>query len=47
MNTHPYEHMYVYYIFMSIFERLSRLDLKIYEIDHQECLTVDEDVISY
>jgi hypothetical protein len=30
---------------MSIFERLSRLDLKIYEVSHQECLAVDGDVV--
>jgi hypothetical protein len=29
---------------MNIFERLSRLDLEIHEIGHQECLTVDRDV---
>jgi hypothetical protein len=32
--------MYVYPIHMSTFKRLSRLDLKIYEIGHQECLNV-------
>jgi hypothetical protein len=30
---------------MSTFERLSRLDLKIHEVGHQECLAVDGDVI--
>jgi hypothetical protein len=32
---------------MRIFERLSRLDLEIYKVDHQERLTVDGDVASY
>jgi hypothetical protein len=32
---------------MSASERLSRLDLEIYEIDQQEWLTVDGDVTSY
>jgi hypothetical protein len=31
---------------MSISERLSRLDIKIYEFDHQERLAVDGDVAS-
>jgi hypothetical protein len=29
---------------MSTFERLSQLDLKIHEVDHQERITVNEDV---
>jgi hypothetical protein len=29
---------------MSISQRLSQLDLKIHEVDHQECLAVDRDV---
>jgi hypothetical protein len=32
---------------MSNSERLSRLDLEIYEVGHQECLGVDGDVASY
>jgi hypothetical protein len=34
MNTH--------YIYMNTPERLSRLDLKIHEVSHQECLTINE-----
>jgi hypothetical protein len=32
---------------MSISERLSWFDLEIYEVGHQECLTVDGDVVSH
>jgi hypothetical protein len=39
MNTHPTS--------MSISERLSRLDLEIYEVGHQERLTVDGNVASH
>jgi hypothetical protein len=38
MNTHPYEYTYVHHIFMSTSKRLSRLDLEIYEVGHQERL---------
>jgi hypothetical protein len=47
MSTHPYEHTHVYVIPMTTSERLSRLDLEIHEVDHQECLAVDGDVVSY
>jgi hypothetical protein len=30
---------------MSIFERLSRLDLEIHEVSHQECLVINGDVV--
>jgi hypothetical protein len=36
MSIYFYQH--IYYISMSISERLSRFDLKIYEVGHQECL---------
>jgi hypothetical protein len=42
MNTHLYKHIHVYSTSMSTSERLSRLDLKIYEVDHQERLIVDK-----
>jgi hypothetical protein len=42
MSIHPYEYMYIYPITMSTSERLSRLDLEIYEVDHQKYITVDE-----
>jgi hypothetical protein len=41
INTH------VYPTHMSTFERLSRLDLEIYEVGHQECIAVDDDVTSH
>jgi hypothetical protein len=41
MITHFYRYMYVRSIFMSNSERLSRLDLKIYEVGHQEYLVID------
>jgi hypothetical protein len=46
MSTHPYKHMYAHPTPMSTFVRLSRLDLKIHEVGHQECLTIDGDVAS-
>jgi hypothetical protein len=47
MSTHPYKHMHAQPISMSTFERLSRLDLEIYEVGHQKRLTVDGDVASH
>jgi hypothetical protein len=47
MGTHPYEYTHVYSTPMSTFERLSRLDLKIHEVGHQECLAVDGYVASH
>jgi hypothetical protein len=44
MSTHSYEHTHAYPIPMSTFKRLSRLDFEIHEVDHQERITVDEDV---
>jgi hypothetical protein len=32
---------------MNTFERLSRLDLKIYEGSYQKCLAVDGDIASH
>jgi hypothetical protein len=42
-----YKHMYVYFIPMSTFERLSRLYFEIHEVGHQERLTIDGDVVSH
>jgi hypothetical protein len=39
MHAHP--------TLMSTFKRLSRLDLEIYEVGHQERIAVDGDVASY
>jgi hypothetical protein len=47
ISIYSYEYMYVHSISISIFERLNRLDFKIYEVDHQEHLTVDGDVASH
>jgi hypothetical protein len=41
MSTHFYEHTHAHHTPMSIFERLSRLDLEIHEVGHQERLAVD------
>jgi hypothetical protein len=32
---------------MIISERLSRLDIEIHNVDHQECIVVDGDVASH
>jgi hypothetical protein len=29
---------------MNIYKRLDRLDLKVYEVDHQERLIIDDDI---
>jgi hypothetical protein len=39
--------MYVYPISMATSKRLSRLDFKIYEVDHQKRLAIDGDVAFY
>jgi hypothetical protein len=46
-STHLYEHMHAHPIPMSTSERLSRLDLEIHEVGHQEHLVVNGDVASY
>jgi hypothetical protein len=47
MNTHTYEYKYAHPTSISTSERLSRLDLKIHEVGHQERLAVDGDVASH
>jgi hypothetical protein len=47
MSTHPYEHTHVYSTPISTSERLSRFDLKIHEVGHQERIAIDGDVASY
>jgi hypothetical protein len=47
MSTHLYEHTHAHPTPMSISEKLSRLDLEIHEVGHQERLVVDGDVASY
>jgi hypothetical protein len=47
MSIHFYKHMHVHPISMNISERLSQLDLEIYEVGHQECIVINEDVTSH
>jgi hypothetical protein len=47
MSTHLYEYTHTHFIPMSTPERLSRLDLDIYEVGHQEHLALDGDVTSH
>jgi hypothetical protein len=47
MSTHPYKYMHAHPIHMSTSERLSRFDLGIHKVDHQERLVVDGDVVSH
>jgi hypothetical protein len=44
MNTHSYKYTHAYHIPITTYEKLSRLDLEIHEVSHQECLIVDGDV---
>jgi hypothetical protein len=46
-GIHPYEHTHAHPTPMSTFERLSRLDLEIHEVGHQECLAINADVASH
>jgi hypothetical protein len=39
-----YEYMHTYTISMNTFKRLSRSDIEIHEVGHQECLTVDGNI---
>jgi hypothetical protein len=39
--------MHVHSISMSTFKRLSRLDLEIHEVGHQEHIAVDKNVVSH
>jgi hypothetical protein len=41
MNIRPYKYMHTHSTFMSISERLDRLDLKIHKVGHEERLAVD------
>jgi hypothetical protein len=46
-STHLYEHTHAHPTSMSTSKRLSRLDLEINEVGHQERLTVNGDVTSH
>jgi hypothetical protein len=47
MSTYSYEYIRAHLISMSTSEKLSRFDLKIHEVGHEECFAVDEDVVFY
>jgi hypothetical protein len=47
MITYFYEYIYIYFISMSIFKRLSRFDLEIHKVGHQGDLVVNGDIISH
>jgi hypothetical protein len=47
MSIHPYEYTHAHPTPMSTSERLSRLDLEIHKVGHQERLAVDVDVASH
>jgi hypothetical protein len=47
MSIYPYEHTHAHPIPMITSERLSRHDLEIHEVGHQERLAVDRDVASH
>jgi hypothetical protein len=47
MSTHTYKYTHVHPTPMSTSERLSQFDLEIYEVGHQECIAVDENVTSH
>jgi hypothetical protein len=43
MITHFYKYIYIYTIFMITSKKLSRLDLEIHKVGHQERTAVDRD----
>jgi hypothetical protein len=45
MSTHLYKYTHVHSTSMSTSERLTQLDLEIYEVGHQEQLAVDGDIM--
>jgi hypothetical protein len=47
MSTHSCEHAYTHFTPMSTLERLSRLNLEIHEVGHEERLAVDGDIASH
>jgi hypothetical protein len=47
MSIHPYEHTHVHSTLMSTSERLSRFDIEIHEVGHQERLVIDGDAASH
>jgi hypothetical protein len=49
MNTHLYKYIHAYSTHITTSERLSRLNLEIYEVSHrhQQRIAVDRDIVSY
>jgi hypothetical protein len=47
MSTHPYKYTHAHSTSMSTSERLSRLDLEIHKVGHQERLTIAGYVVSH
>jgi hypothetical protein len=47
MSTYSYEYTHAQPTSMSASERLSRLDLKIHEVGHQERIVIDGNVVSH
>jgi hypothetical protein len=41
ISTHSYKYMYTHFILTITFEKLSRFDLEIHEVDHQKHLIID------
>jgi hypothetical protein len=44
MSIYPYEYIRIHYISMITSKKLN---LEIYEVDHQEHVTIDRDITSY
>jgi hypothetical protein len=47
MIIHLYEYMYAHSISISTFKRLSRFDLEIHKVGHQEHIAIDNDIGSH
>jgi hypothetical protein len=47
MITHLYKYIYVHHISMSTFKRLSRFDLEIHKVGHQERIAIDDNIGSH
>jgi hypothetical protein len=47
LEHYLYEYIHTHPIHMSIFKRLSQIDLKIHEVGHQEHIVIDKYVASY
>jgi hypothetical protein len=47
ISTYLYKYTHAHPTHMSTFKRLSRLDIEIHEVGHQEHITVDRNVVSY